>query len=134
MKIAVMADSTSYIPKDLREKYDIHIVPLSVVFDTESYQEDIDITTEDFYEKLRDSKELPTTSQPSVGAFVDLYTVLANDNYDAVITVHLSSKISGTYQAALSAGEMVEGLDVYAFDSELSALPQGTFAIEAAKM
>src|SRR5699024_896663 len=107
---------------------------LSVVFDTESYQEDIDITTEDFYEKLRDSKELPTTSQPSVGAFVDLYTVLANDNYDAVITVHLSSKISGTYQAALSAGEMVEGLDVYAFDSELSALPQGTFAIEAAKM
>src|SRR5690625_4953990 len=98
MKIAVMSDSTSYIPRDLREKYDIHNVPLSVVFGTESYQEDIDITTEEFYEKLREINTLPTTSQPSVGAFVDLYKVLANDDYDAVITVHLSSKISGTYQ------------------------------------
>jgi|SRR5690625_3863698 len=134
MKIAVMSDSTSYIPRDLREKYDIHIVPLSVVFGTESYQEDIDITTEEFYKKLREINTLPTTSQPSVGAFVDLYKVLVNDDYDAVITVHLSSKISGTYQAALAAGEMVEDLEVYAFDSELSALPQGIFALEAAKM
>lgn len=134
MKIAVMSDSTSYIPRDLREKYDIHIVPLSVVFGTESYQEDIDITTEEFYKKLREINTLPTTSQPSVGAFVDLYKVLANDDYDAVITVHLSSKISGTYQAALAAGEMVEDLEVYAFDSELSAFPQGIFALEAAKM
>lgn len=134
MKIAVMSDSTSYIPKEIREEKEIHIVPLSVVFNSESFQEDIDISTEEFYEKLRNSKELPTTSQPSVGAFVDLYKVLAKDGYDAVITVHLSSKISGTYQAALSAGEMVEDIDVYAFDSELSAFPQGLFAIEAAKM
>ncbi|HLS34637.1 MAG TPA: DegV family protein [Bacillota bacterium] len=134
MKIAVMADSTSYIPQELREKHDIHIVPLSVVFEDGSYQEDIDITTEEFYEKLRESDELPTTSQPSVGAFVDLYKVLANDNYDAVITVHLSRKISGTYDVAQSAGEMVKGIEVYAYDSELSALAQGFFAIEAAKM
>src|SRR5690625_7207322 len=104
MKIAVMADSTSYIPQELREKHDIHIVPLSVVFEDGSYHEDIDITTEEFYEMLRESDELSTTSQPSVGAFVDLYIVLASDNYDAVITFHLSSKICGTYFIALLVG------------------------------
>lgn len=134
MKIAVMTDSTSYIPEDLREQYDIHIVPLSVVFGDESFQEDIDITTEEFYAKIRDSKTLPTTSQPSVGAFVDLYNFLASENYEAVITVHLSSKISGTFQAAQSAGQMVDEIEVYAYDSELSCLPQGLFAIEAAKL
>src|SRR5690625_6210898 len=111
MKIAVMADSTSYIPQELREKHDIHIVPLSVVFEDGSYQEDIDITTEEFYEKLRESDELPTTSQPPVGAFVDLYKVLANENYDAVITVHLSTKISGPYDVVQSAEKMVKGIE-----------------------
>lgn len=134
MKVAVMTDSTAYIPKDLREKHDIHIVPLSVVFENASYREDIDITTEQFYEKIRNSESLPTTSQPSAGSFIEVYEKLAAKNYDAVITVHLSSKISGTFQAAQSAGEMVEGIKVYAFDSELSALPQGFFAIEAAEM
>lgn len=134
MKIAVMADSTSYIPEDLREKHNIHIVPLSVVFEDKSYREDIDLTTEEFYDKMRKAEALPTTSQPSVGSFVHVYEDLVKENYDAVITVHLSSKISGTYQAAIAAGEMVEDLKVYAFDSGLSCLAQGIFAIEASQM
>lgn len=134
MKIAVMTDSTAYLPKELIEKYHIYIIPLSVTFGEESYREGIDITTEQFYEKLRKSEELPTTSQPSIGAFVNIYETLVAENYDAVITVHLSKKISGTYEAAQSAAELVEGLDVYAFDSGLSTLPQGLFAVEAAQL
>src|SRR5690625_3778009 len=101
MKVAVLTDSTAYIPIELRKKYDIHLVYLSVVFDDTSYREEVDITTEEFYEKMRSTEDLPTTSQPSVGAILEKYEELARE-YDAVISIHLSSKISGTYQAAVS--------------------------------
>jgi len=134
MKIAVMTDSTAYIPSKLREEHHIHMVPLSVVFDDVSYREEIDLTTDDFYQKMKKSDELPTTSQPSIGGIVDKLEELAKD-YDAVISIHLSSKISGTYHAVESAGEMVkDDIKVYPFDSQLSALPQGFLALEATEM
>lgn len=133
MKIAVMTDSTAYIPEKTREELNIHMVPLSVVFDDTSYREEIDITTEEFYEKLKSYKELPTTSQPSIGYIAEKLEQLAED-YDAVISVHLSSGISGTYQAVLSAGEMVEGIDLYAYDSEASCFVQAFYVYEAVKL
>lgn len=133
MKIAVMTDSTAYIPEKIREELNIHMVPLSVVFDDTSYREEIDITTEDFYEKLKNYKELPTTSQPSIGNITEKLEQLAQD-YDAVISVHLSSGISGTYQAVLSAGEMVEGIDLYAYDSEASCVIQAFYVYEAVQL
>lgn len=133
MRVAVLTDSTAYIPVELRKKYNIHMVPLSVVFENDSYREEIDLTTEEFYEKLRNSEKLPTTSQPSVGTILEKLEELAND-YDAVVSIHLSSKISGTYQAVVSAGEMVEGIKVYAYDSEYSAMVQGFYVLAAAEM
>jgi DegV family protein with EDD domain len=132
MKTAVVTDSTAYIPKELREKWNIHMIPLSVIFDGETYREEIDISAGDFYEEVK-NRELPTTSMPPIGEFVELFEKLARD-YDAVISIHLSSGISGTYQGAVSAGEMVEGIEVYAFDSEVSAMPQGFYALEAAAL
>src|SRR5690606_25407438 len=113
MKVAVMTDSTAYIPAEIREQNNIHMVPLSVVFGDQSYEEEIDITTEEFYQKLREVEELPTTSQPAIGLITTKLEELKKD-YDAVISIHLSSGISGTYQAVVSAGEMVEGIEVYA--------------------
>ncbi|MFD1849029.1 DegV family protein [Oceanobacillus bengalensis] len=133
MKVAVMTDSTAYIPGDMRTEHHIHMVPLNVVFDDASYQEEIDITSEEFYLKMREAKELPTTSQPAIGLIVAKLEELRED-YDAVISVHLSSAISGTYQAVISAGEMVEGIDVYAYDSEISCFPQGFYALEASEL
>ena len=133
MKIAVMTDSTAYIPEDVRKEHNIHLVPLSVVFGEESYREEIDITTEEFYEKMRNAKELPTTSQPSIGVVTEKLEELAKE-YDAVVSIHLSSGISGTYQAVVSAGEMVDSIKVYAYDSELSCMAQGFYTIEAAEM
>lgn len=132
MKVAVMTDTTAYIPMDVREKYNIHIVPLSVVFGDETYREEMDITTEKFYEKVREVDKLPTTSQPAIGEIVDMYETLSKE-YDAVITIHISSELSGTFQAAESAGKMVEGIDVYPFDSAISAMGQGFYVIEAAE-
>lgn len=133
MKVAVMSDSTAYIPKDVRDKHHIHMVPLSVVFEDTSYQEEIDITTEEFYQKVKEAKSLPKSSQPSVGYVTTKLEALAKD-YDAVISIHLSSGISGTYQTVASVGEMVEGIEVYAYDSELSCKAQGFYALEAAEM
>lgn len=133
MKVAVMTDSTAYIPAYIRQELNIHMVPLSVMFGDSSYQEEVDITTEEFYEKIKEEPELPKTSQPSIGYITDKLEELAQD-YDAVISVHLSSGISGTYQAVVSASEMVDNIDVYAYDSELSCGAQAFYVFEAVKM
>lgn len=133
MKIAIVTDSTAYIPEDVRKKHNIHVVPLSVTFGDETYVEDVDLTTEQFYEKLKDTKALPTTSQPAIGAFIETYEML-EQSYDAVISIHLSKKISGTFETAKSAGNMMEDLHVHAYDSEKSAMPQGFYAIHAANL
>lgn len=133
MKVAVMTDSTAYIPADVREKYNIHMVPLSVLFGDTTYEEEVDITTEAFYEKIKEASELPKTSQPSIGYITEKLEELAQD-YDAVISIHLSSAISGTCQAVASAGEMVDGIEVYAYDSEMSCSAQGYFVFEAVDM
>jgi DegV family protein with EDD domain len=132
MKTAVVTDSTAYIPKELREKWNIHMIPLSVIFGNETYREEMDISAEAFYEEVK-NRELPTTSQPPIGEFVQLFEKLAQD-YDEVVSIHLSSGISGTYQGAITAGTMVDGIKVYAFDSEVSAMVQGFYALEAAEM
>ncbi len=132
--VAIVTDSTAYLPKEVREQFAIQMVPLSVVFGEESFQEELDITTEDFYEKMMTTQKLPTTSQPAIGQFVDVFKKLAEDGYKEIITIHLSSNISGTYQSAMSAGEMVEGIDVYGFDTGISCSPQGYYVKEAANL
>ncbi|MRX72178.1 DegV family EDD domain-containing protein [Bacillus lacus] len=133
MKTAIVTDSTAYIPEELRNKHDIHMIPLSVNFGGETYQEEVQISAADFYEELKNREDLPTTSQPPIGQFLDLFDRLSKD-YDAVISVHLSSEISGTYNGAAAAAEMLEGMKIYPFDSEISCMVQGFYAIEAAEM
>lgn len=133
MKTAVVTDSTAYIPKEIREQYNIHLIPLSVVFGNEIYKEEIELSPDDFYQMMRDQKELPTTTQPSTGMFVELFEKLSKE-YDAVISIHLSSGISGTYQGAVTAGNMVQSIKVYPYDSEIACMVQGLYVIEAAKM
>ncbi|MBD8071389.1 DegV family protein [Bacillus sp. PS06] len=133
MKTAIVTDSTAYIPKEIRDDLHIHMIPLSVIFGDEVYSEELDISATQFYEKMKDQDELPTTSQPPVGKFVELFEQLAKD-YDAIISIHLSSGISGTYQGAVTAGSMVEDVQVFAFDSEISTMIQGFYALEAAEM
>ncbi|MEN1936910.1 DegV family protein [Paenibacillus sp. 102] len=133
MRTAIVTDSTAYIPKHIREELNIHMIPLNVIFGTNSYQEEAEITADNFYVQVREHEELPKTSQPAIGKFVELFEELAKE-YDAVISIHLSSGISGTYQTATTAGQMVEGIDVYTYDSEISCEVQGFYVREGAKM
>lgn len=133
MRTAIVTDSTAYIPEELRTRFDIHIVPLNVVFGEEAYKEELELPASDFYEMVRRLDKLPTTSQPPIGEFVETFERLSKE-YDAVISIHLSSGISGTYQGAVTAGDMVDDIKVYPFDSEISCMIQGFYVLEAAKM
>lgn len=133
MKIAVVVDSTSYLPEALKDKYEIRTIPLSVILGDESYKEDEEITPAEFYEKIRDMEELPGTSQPSIGDYILLLETLRREGYTDVISVHLSSRISGTYQNAIAAGQSVQGIEVHAVDSEIACYVQGFMALYAAQ-
>jgi len=133
-KIALVSDSCSYLPKDIIEKYNVHIVPLSVIFGEETYKEDIELSAEAFYEKVRNSSVLPTTTQPPLGEFVACYENLAKEGYEDIIVVTLSSSVSGTYQTAVTAGNMVDGVRIHVFDSEIAAFAEGFYVIEAGQM
>lgn len=133
MTTAIVTDSTAYLTKAEREQYNIRMVPLSVVIKHETFEEEVNITTTNFYDKVRNENELPKTSQPAIGTFVTLFDELSKE-YDEIVAIHLSSGISGTYQGALQAGEMVQGIDVYGFDSEISCAVQGFYVLKAGEM
>lgn len=134
MRIAVLTDSTANISDEMKERYHIHEVYLNVLFDGQPYREKVDMSMEEFYIRMRAESELPTTSQPAVGEYVGKLEELKAAGYTDVIAVHLSSGISGTYQNAITAGDMVEGITVHAVDSEISLSPQAFLCIRAAQM
>ncbi|MEN3967550.1 DegV family protein, partial [Mammaliicoccus sciuri] len=88
-----------------------------VIFKDETYRELIDLNTEDFYKRMRNETQLPTTSQPTIGDYVTFLEELEREGYTDVIAIHLSSGISGAYQGAITANSMVEGIKVHPFDS-----------------
>ena len=107
MPVAVVTDTTQYLPADLAGQYAIHQVSLYVRFG-ETLERESEMTDLDgFYERLRAVRDLPTTSQPSVGDFLEVYEPLLEDGND-IVSVHLSAGISGTYDSALQARKALE--------------------------
>lgn len=132
-RVAVVTDSTAYLPQDFIQDYDITVLPLHVVFGDTAYAEEEDLSTEAFYEKVKSEEVLPTTSQPTFGNVIETFETLGK-SYDAIVAITLSSGISGTYESFVSAGNMVENVDVRVFDSEISCMVQGFYVLEAARM
>ncbi len=131
MKTAIVTDSTAYIPEHVRKEKNIEMIPLQVTFENESFAEEKELLVDEFYQKVRTS--LPKTSQPPLGEFVNLYSRLAGQ-HEEIISIHLSSGISGTYNGSLQANDLVEEVNVFTFDSEISCAMQGFYAIKAAEM
>lgn len=135
MKIAVLTDSTSYLSQTLIDKYNIKVAPLSVTFDSgENFVENTTISTDEFYKRMKTSNTIPTTSQPAIGDFLDKFEQLSEEGYTDVICVFLSGGISGCYQTATQAGEMVEDINVHTFDSKLAAMVEGAYVLKAIEM
>ncbi len=103
MTVRIVTDSTADIPLDQAKDNGITVVPLTVFFGDEAYLDGVELDSDSFYTKLQTSKDLPRTSQPSPAAFQEAYIRLINEGADAILSVHLSSKLSGTYQSACTA-------------------------------
>lgn len=131
MRIAVVTDSTAYMPPEVARQFGITVVPLMVHFEDGSYRDGVDMDAATFYTRLVTEKNLPTTSQPPVGDFVRTFTDLCA-RHDGVVAVMMSSKISGTYQAAYLAAEMVNPSRIRVVDTELTVMSLGFAVMSAA--
>jgi DegV family protein with EDD domain len=107
--VKVICDSTGDMPDDLKKQYDITIVPLNILFGKDSYKERVDMMPPQFYKMLVESGVHPTTSQPAPGLYVEAYQKLAKET-DEIIVLTISGGISGTYESATQAKEMVGNL------------------------
>lgn len=119
-KIAWITDSTAYIPEDLQNHPDVYVVPLSVTFSHGTYEDGVNLTTEQLYTSIKNEKEIPKTSQPSVGKFAELFEKL-KENYDAAIGIHISADLSGTLASCKAGGELAD-FPVEVVDSKAMAI------------
>lgn len=132
-KIAIVTDSTADIPKELVEKYNIRVVPLTVSFKDRTYYDGVDLNIDSLISMLDEGDELPKTSQVNPARFCDEYKRLLDEGYK-IISIHLSSNLSGTYQSSIIAKDMLETDDVYVVDSRTVSFGTGMLALKAAKM
>ena len=131
--IALVTDSTCDLPKAIMDKYQIEVVPLTVHFEEDTYYDKVDLESKEFYAMMESAAELPTTSQPSAGLFLDRYQKLA-ESFDQVISIHLSSALSGTCESARLAAAQAEDIDVEIIDSKSTSSGLGFMVLLAAKM
>ncbi len=131
-KVAIVTDSTTAIPAALIRGLPIHIIPLQVIWGEETYRDSIDIQPTQFYERLATAKVMPSTSQPSPAAFIKVYQELLEQDYD-ILSVHISSKISGTCDSALQAQASFPGKNITVFDSLSTSMPMGFQVLTAAR-
>ncbi len=103
---AIITDSTCDLPKEIIEKYQIHVVPLSIHFEKDYYLDSVTLTPNKFYKLLGESKTNPTTSQPTYKDFTNKYNYLAS-HYKSIVGIHLSGKLSGTFSNSRKAAYAV---------------------------
>lgn len=133
-RIRIVTDSTSDIPAEMRKALAIEMVPLKVHFGEEAYLDSVTVQPEEFYRKLAEASSLPTTSQPSPMDFLDVYTRLSEEPGTQIISIHLSSRLSGTYQSACMAKSMMESeADITIVDSHSATYGIGLLVVAAAR-
>ena len=123
-KVAVATDSTAYIPRETMDGYPIYSAPLQLIWGDQTFRDGVDITPTQFYERLPQAKVMPTTSQATPAAYMDIYGKLLDEGYE-IISIHLSSKLSGTLDSAIQAKAHYPGAKIALVDSEVTAMALG---------
>lgn len=131
-KIAIVTDSTAYIPQQLINQYDIHVAPQVLIWGNETFQDGVDILPTEFYARLKTAKVMPSTSQATPGTFHRIYSKLIEQDYD-ILTILLAATLSGTISSAVQAKEMLPGANIEIIDSLTTAMALGFQVLEAAK-
>jgi len=130
--IAVVTDSTAYMPPQLLEQFGIYVVPNVVNWGSQTFRDGVDIQAKEFFERLKKDPVLPTTAVASIGEFRDIYAKAAQEA-EAVVGVHLSAKLSGTYSTAVQASKMLAGKRIEVVDSNATAMAMGFVVLAAAR-
>ncbi|PLR66876.1 DegV family protein [Bacillus sp. UMB0893] len=131
-KVKIVTDSTGDLSQDIIDQYEINVVPLTIVIDGESYLDRVDIEPAEFINKMKQTDELPKSSQPSAGKFAEVYKELSADG-SSIISIHMTGGMSGTVRSAETAADMTEA-DVTVIDSMFISRALSFQVIEAAKM
>ena len=133
MTVRVITDSTADLPPEMAAELGIEVVPLNVHFGTDTFRDGIDLSADEFYERLVASSCPPTTSQPSVGAFLEVYQK-ALEGADGIVSVHISAKLSGTWNSAIQAREqLADPSRVQVVDTGQASMGLGWVAVAAAR-
>ena len=134
--IKIVSDTTCDLLPAMAKEHDITIVPINIHFETEMYKEGVDMDWDLFYRKIDELGIIPTTSQPSAGELAEVYRRLAGEEgADAIISTHVTGKLSGTYQSAvLASQEVADEVKVYPHDSLAGSAALGLACVEASRM
>lgn len=134
-KIKILTDSSCDLPPSYYQAYDIGVVPINILFGDTEYLEGLTIDTATFYKKIEELGMLPRTSQPSVGQFSEAYRHWAAEGYDTILSIHVASTLSGTFNAAVQAAQEVEDVvTVVPYDSLSGSAAMGFMCIEASQL
>lgn len=131
-KVAIVVDSTAYLPPEVVDQYNLHVVPLLVNWEDQSLRDNVDIKPNDFYARLKTAKTMPTTSQPSPGDFKVAFEKAA-ETAEAIVCLTISQPLSGTYASAIAAQPMVEGVPIEVVDSRSTTMGLGFMALAAVR-
>lgn len=131
-KVAIVTDSTAYLPQEYIDDLNIKVVPLTLNWDGKTYRDGIDIRPNEFYTRLSKSSTLPTTSQATVKDFMDVYEPLIDEGYD-ILTLPISSGISGTVNSAYQAREAFSKASIEVIDTKLVSMALGFQVLTAAR-
>ncbi len=132
--VAVVTDSTACIPDEALRGLEIPTIPLWLIWEDERYRDGVDITPESFYHRLQKRDTIPSTSQPSVGEFVDFYRRVAKERQtDTIVGAFISSKISGTVASAEAAAAEIPELSITIIDSFSTSMGLGFVVLAAAR-
>ncbi len=120
-KVAVVTDSTANLPDELIQEYDVQVIPLTVNWEGESLLDGVDIQVDAFYQRLKSAKGMPTTSQPSVGQFIEFFQKAAQ-TADSIVGIFISEALSGTMDSARAAAQELSNIPIELVDSKSAAM------------
>ena len=132
MAVKIVTDSTADLPPALAKELDITVIPLNVHFGEETFLDGVDLDADRFYQRLTTEPQLPTTSQPSPGRFLQTYRPMVEAGHQ-VVSIHISSKLSGTLNSAMQAKEQLGDVPLEIVDSYQATMGLGLIVIAAAR-
>jgi DegV family protein with EDD domain len=131
MKIKVITDSTNDLPPEIIEQYGISVIPMYIHIGDQGFQDGIDITRQEFYNRLPSIDPFPTTAAPGIEQFTAVYTQLMESGADQILSIHISSSLSAVMDIARTAAEQFSGIPVTVYDSDQLSLGTG-FQVQTA--